>query len=148
MLRYPERVFIAGRVLSIFSGKKRFELAQALASEGKQKFKKWYEEKRLNDLFNNKSNLRKRILDKNLYHFIQFWDIHTKGEFYEPDWKELDNAHQLLTSGKNERVYPLYVKIFDGMQTSALECFIEDEVIEKVMGEETRHPRVLPRIIE
>jgi hypothetical protein len=90
VFHYPERVFIGGRLVSALPDRQKFSLAQLIAKEGLPRFKQWYEDKRLNGLFTGE-NLRSRIIDKNLYHFVQFWNIHNKGKFPEPDWQGLRN---------------------------------------------------------
>lgn len=137
ILRYPERVFIAGRLISAFPNRSRSMVVQALSRDGQQKLVEWYNEKGIRGLFTG-DRLRDRIIDKNLYHFVQFWDIHTKGKFNDPDWRQLEESLINLENGINRGHYPLLPKLHDGLQHSALECFIEDSIIEKIMGEETK----------
>ena len=69
--------------------------------------------------------LRKRIIERNTQHFVEMW-YGGKTPMPAPDWDALQQSHDMVMDGHAENIYPLYVQLVNGLQTSAVELMLED----------------------
>lgn len=134
LLFYPGNIEIRGTLMSEFPEEYRIQLARRINTEGLAYFKGWF-----NKHISGEGNPEtiQRIVNRNTDHFIEFWTQRHRGGFPEPDWHKLEESHAKILSGVNNGIYPLYVRMFDGLQVSAFEVFLEDMVPPDVLNGNT-----------
>lgn len=131
ILHYPEMIELRGMTLDLLEPEDRISLAATLNLLSLPKFKAWYDESvhgQENDSFT------KKIVDRTMDHFVETWVEENHGNFPEPDWQKLEEAHEKVMSGEKKDIYEVYFALFNGIQTSTVEQFLEDTLPDEYLS--------------
>lgn len=123
IINTPEYVEIRGISLDSLKKKERRGLAAALKIGGLIFFSLWHDRYILGQ---KNPPVVKKIIDRDVDHFIEGWVMAYDGKFPEPDWKQIEEAHEKVMSGSEDKIYGPYVSLFHFMQVSAVEQFLEE----------------------
>lgn len=122
ILDVPEAIHFRGKTFASYDHRFRHNVGDGLYRFGLRQFGDWLKSNWEGDM---REWTAVRINERNVAHFMDTW---YGGDDERPpvDWDALQRSHDALLTGHQEEIDPLYVQLFNGMQTSALELFLED----------------------
>lgn len=122
ILDAPHAIHFRGKTYADFTTEFRQSMGDSLYRFGLRQFESWLKE---NWAGKRQEWTASRIADRNMNHFVETWYGGTEKK-PQPNWEALQQTHELITSGQQGEQDPLYVRLFNGAQISALELFLED----------------------
>lgn len=122
VLDVPEAIHFRGKTFASYNRTFRHMVGSGLYKYGYRQFGDWLHTNWEGDM---REWTAVRINERNIAHFLETW-YGGEEEHPAPDWDSLQRSHDRLMSGQNSELDPLYTRLFDGMQISALELFLED----------------------
>jgi len=125
IVRYPNFIEIRGVTLDMLEPEDTAGIVAALKIGGLDNFMFWY----VKNIGGQESPpVVEKIIDKNVDHFVEAWFKNHNDSFPDLDWQEMEKAHKQTISEPGEKTYRIYTALFNGMQTSTIEQFIEDTI--------------------
>jgi hypothetical protein len=123
----PQKIALHGITFNKLSNNSKQAITQLIRYQDSTQLTRWYTQ--LVKQTAESYQTVKRIQQHNLDHMIEYWLERHQGTFPIPNWYAMTEMHTTFGTDIQPRAYDdLYMEMYNGLQTSTFEVYLEDTI--------------------